>query len=92
MLASGIAPQSTSGDEPVTLIANSQGQRIRRVSIVNTGEAAGFVSIDAGVTWVYLPAGPSSRAFDLPEAITAVVLAKRIPGGSDLGGLYADAH
>lgn len=97
MQSSGTTALQTNGDDAVTLIANVDSERLRTFTIVNTGTAPGFVSYDNGEHWLYMPAAadathPAARRDELPDAISAVVLAKRVAGGDDMTGLYADAY
>jgi hypothetical protein len=94
MLSSGINAISTTDDNPVDLIANPKGEVCQEVNIVNEGTVKGFVSVDGGVTWLYMPAGtdsaPASRTVVM--FLAARVKAKRVPGGSNMTGLYADMY
>ncbi len=93
MLSSGVTGLDTSSDSAITLIANSSGILVRDVTVFNSGTVAGFISIDAGTTWIYMPAGPSSRTFNLRHnPNNCVVQAKRIASGSNMTGLFADAY
>ena len=90
--SSGTAAVATTNDDAVDLLANASGDFLHEITIVNTGEAPGFGTIDGGATWHYLPAGPSSRTFDIRHAPRkAVVKVKRVPGGTNMTGVYADA-
>lgn len=89
---SGTTALATSSDTAITLIANTTGVPVREITIVNEGAVAGFVSWDGGTTWRRMPAGPSSRTFNFHHPVAAVVMAKRVAGGTDMTGLWADAH
>jgi hypothetical protein len=96
MLSSGTTAIATSSAAAVTLIANGNGEVLREVNVINTGTAAGFVSIDNGHTWCYMPAGsagsPSSRTFDIRHRPFAVVVQAQRIGATDMTGLFADAY
>lgn len=86
-LSSGTTAASTTSDAAITLIAAEDGQAPTHVMVFNTGAVAGFVSVDAGDNWRYVPAN-SQRTMDAPS-IESVTF-KRIPGGSNCTGIYAD--
>ena len=86
MLNSGVnTGVVTAGNAAVTLIATG-GQLFNRVVVVNTATGAGFVSIDGGVTWAYLPAATTSAAgyLELWQTGTGDIQVKRMPGGADI--------
>lgn len=91
MQSSGTAGISTTDDTAVTLIANTNGETAYQVTVTNSGAAPGFFSIDGGVTWFYIMA-TSVRTLNLNRVIRSVVVqAKRVPGGTNMTGLFADA-
>ena len=94
MLNSGNTATVTSDDTAVTLLTLTAG--CWNVTVINLGAVQGFVSVDGGTTWADLPAGPgTSRTIAnvcaAPGATTAVKV-KRIPGGTNLAGIWGDAQ
>lgn len=97
MRSSGTTAISTSSDAAVDVLTADSRYHDREVTVTNTGTAAGFVSINGGTTWFYLPPGitgaPVRRTFDLRHRpFSAHVQVKRIASGSNLSGIYADAY
>ncbi len=105
MINSGATAITTGGsDNPVTLFtvpANYSApsaagfpQNAFTLTLLNEGSTAGFWSVD-GTNWQRLPAGPaqvtSAVPFGTSGAATAVQV-KRVPGGSDLTGIWGWAQ
>lgn len=94
MRSSGVTGISTSGDAAVPVLA--RGQNLDNfVRVTNASLVAGFVSLDGGATWKYLPPGqagaPYTIVFDLRrQPRYADVQLKRIASGTDVTGVYAD--
>lgn len=95
VLSSGEAAITTATDAPVTAIANGAQDDFIQVTAVNEGTVRGWVSVDNGNTWLYMPAAadathPASRTIELSQPYPVIVKFKRIAGGTNLSGLYAD--
>jgi hypothetical protein len=92
MPSSGIIPVGTSGDAAVTAIAADPTAIWRNVIITNTGAAAGFFSLDGGLSWHYLPAQinniPGGVFLNNQVIVNCPIQIKRVPGGTDLSGVY----
>lgn len=95
MPSSGVVPLVTNGDAPVVAIpasALANGTWFN-VIIVNTGAPPGFFSLDGGASWSYLTAQVSNvpGGVFLNNVRTGLgneLLIQRIPGGTDLAGIY----
>lgn len=91
LASSGTTAGATSGDGAITLIANANGETAYFVEGINNGTVDGFLSFDGGTTWMFLPKS-SVRQWNLQRSPRSVVVqAKRIPGGTDITGIYASA-
>jgi len=87
MLTSGTTPVSTTSDTAVNLVTVTGAPIMGVIGIINTGSAGGFFSLDGGTTWGYIPA-IGSVAPGEPVRITGSIMVKRIPGGSNMSGVY----
>lgn len=92
MISTGIVAVVTAGDSPVTILNPGIAPLVsnyQNITINNSGTISGFFSVDGGATWCYLR--PSSDTTLLQAPIPGPVLVKRIPGGTDLAGVFAYA-
>jgi len=91
MVSSGTTAKATDGNDAVTLLPISSNGQEWDLTILNEGSVAGYFSVDAGTTWLRLPAGPASITGRY--TITGDVQIKRIEDGTDLAGVWgwADA-
>jgi hypothetical protein len=87
---------STSSDSPVTAITLAGGV-FANLLVVNTGVAAGFITYNQGLDQIYFSPAVSSSSpggIYLPNlkigipGNTVNVQISRIPGGSNLTGVY----
>jgi hypothetical protein len=90
MYTSGLTAKATSSDTAVTAVTIPAGGCYNIVTFVNEGAVAGFYSIDNGGTWARLPASVTSQ-FAVGRSSSSVLI-KRVPGGTDLLGIYASAE
>lgn len=90
LVASAVAGVDTTDDDPVVLIAGSAvtGGARGNAIILNESAVPGFFSVDGGVVWARLAA---SYAVDLPGIgiESNGIQIKRIPGGTNLTGVFA---
>ena len=89
-LSSGETAKATTDDNPITLIDATDQETIGHLTIINEGGVAGFFSVDGGETWLRLPAN-GARSLDGLQVFNQAIQAKRVAGGSNLSGVYADA-
>lgn len=97
MLSSGTTAVVTLGAAAVIAIAATKAYSYSRVTVINEGPVAGFVSIDNGDNWVRIPAAAAATA---PISVTVVV--RELPvrntpitikrdGAVDMSGVYVFA-
>ena len=90
MPSSGTAAKATTDDNPVDVLTTRRGDK--KLFVVNEGSAPGFIQIGADDDWRRIPAGPTSRHYDISNLTDAVtVKAKRVAGGTNMSGVYADS-
>jgi hypothetical protein len=90
-VSSGTTAIVTETDAAVTAVAASATNTYHHVRIINESSAAGFYSLDGGTTWNRLPAGPVSIKDDDLKIVNKAIQIKRVPGGTDLSGVYVSA-
>ena len=93
MISSGTTAIATSGDAPViaVAIATEGTQHFKNFTIINEGSAPGFFSIDGGLNWCRISAA-SARTLDNVSVFDFGVQVKRVPGGTDMSGVYVDLN
>ncbi len=93
MISSGLTAIVTTGPAALPLFAMTAGDSYNRLTVINEGAVAGFVSIDGGSTWARVPAGASAASpskITIRERSNSAPLLKR-DGSSDMGGVFAFA-
>ncbi|HSZ54624.1 MAG TPA: hypothetical protein VK797_03130 [Tepidisphaeraceae bacterium] len=93
MYSSGTAGIGTSGPGTVTLITLPVSSAMYNHLIVsNAGTHDGFVSVDGGINWVYVPAATASKigVAECWQASNSNPLLKR--NTIDMTGVYAEAE
>ena len=92
MNSSGLTALATSGNGAIVLLS-PKGELSTTFVLVVTGTAAGFLSMDAGGTWGYVPGAvdsthPTTLMLPVKEGWQQIQF-KRVPGGSDVTGIWA---
>jgi len=87
-VTSGVTGIATTDDTAVELIAaQSNAGEFHHARIINAGAAPGFVSLDEGTSWHYMPANYVLEFDDILIRAVAVQV-KRVASGTDLSDVY----
>jgi len=92
-LSSGLAAKSTTDNNPVELIDVPAGY-YTSLAVFNTGGVPGYIAIGpvapaADNAWLYLEGGGMYGLDNLQVIGPTKVWLKRVPGGSNVIGVYA---
>lgn len=90
---SGDTPLATSGDAAINVLTvGGDGQQLRFFCLTHTTANVPFeLSFDGGTTWLPCNSGATGASVNLKDQVIqkSPVKLRRIPGGTDITGIYA---